>query len=199
MATIEFFHDFSSPYSYLAATRIKELAERTKADFQPKPFVLGAIFKARNTSLPALIPVRAAYMYKDITAWARDYGIPITLPENFPINAIKAMRAVLAVSDPGKSWNLTRLIYDAYWGQGRDISQADVLAEVLARAELDPAEILAATERQEIKDQLRANTDSAFDRGAFGAPTIFVDDQMFLGNDRLPFVERAARGERLHD
>jgi 2-hydroxychromene-2-carboxylate isomerase len=156
------------------------------------------VFKALGTTLPASSPPRATYMFRDVSAWARDYGIPFQLPEVFPVNAIKAMRSVLAVPDADASWNLALSIFKAYWGEGRDISRPDVISELVGAVGLNAADVLAATERQDIKDTLRGNGEEALARGAFGAPTIFVGEQMFVGNDRLPFVERAARGEQVY-
>jgi 2-hydroxychromene-2-carboxylate isomerase len=199
MATIEFFYDFTSPYSYLAASQIRELAIRTGSGFQPKPFVLGAVFKAVGTDkIQAEVPAKAALLVKDLAAWARDYGIPFQWPDMFPVNSVKASRAVLAVADAALSWKLVRRIYLAYWGENVDIAQPDQLARLIAEVGLNPEEILALTETQDIKAKLRANTDDAIARGAFGAPTIFVGDQLFFGNDRLMFVERTARGERVY-
>jgi 2-hydroxychromene-2-carboxylate isomerase len=198
MATIEFFYDFTSPYSYLASTRVKEVADRTGATFEPRPFALGGVFKAVGTDkIPAENPYKAAYMARDVAAWARDYGVPFAFPDTFPANTIKAMRAVLAVEDRSDAWRLTQALYNAYWGEGRDISQLDVLMDVITKADLNAADLLTATERPEIKARLKANGEEAVARGAFGAPAIFVGEQMFIGNDRLHFVERAAKGEQV--
>lgn len=199
MATIEFFYDFTSPYSYLASTQIKALADRVGAKLEPKPFALGGVFKAVGTDkIPAENPYKAQYMARDASAWARDYGVPFSFPDNFPANTIKAMRAVLVVEDPALAWKLTEALYRAYWGEGRDISQVDVLSEVLTKVGLNAADVLAGTDRPEVKAKLKANGEDAVSRGAFGAPCMFVGDQMFLGNDRLHFVERAAKGEQVY-
>ncbi len=198
MPAIEFFYDFTSPYSYLAATQIENVAARAGVSFAPKPFVLGAVFKAVGNQGPASYPAKAAYSLKDVAAWSELYGIPFTFPDAFPINAMKAHRLVLAVADEAAAWKLSLRIYRAYWGEGQDITNVQLLADLATESGLDAPALLARTEQQDIKDRLRANTDSAIERGAFGAPTFFVGDQMFLGNDRLMFVERAARGEQVY-
>jgi 2-hydroxychromene-2-carboxylate isomerase len=199
MATLEFFYDFTSPYSYLAATQIRELAIRTGANFQPKPFVLGAVFKSVGTEkIQAEVPAKFAVLARDIAAWARDYGVPLQFPDVFPVNSIRAMRSVLAVAEPAQSWKLARRIYLGYWGENVDIGQPEQLGKLIADVGLNAADVLTAAESPEIKAKLRTHTDDAIARGAFGAPTIFVEDQMFFGNDRLMFVERAARGERVY-
>lgn len=198
MATIELFYDYSSPYSYLAAMKLPEVAQRTGATLEYKPFVLGAVFKAVESHPPATVVAKAAYQLQDLQAWARDYGVPFNFPESFPINAIKAARMTIALIDHADRRRLTERIYRAYWGERQDITESAVLLRLANEAGLDGEALLAATERQEIKDQLRAYTEDAIARGSFGAPTMFVGDQMFIGNDRLPFVERAAQGERIY-
>lgn len=199
MATIEFFFDFASPYSFLAAMKLPEIAQRTEATLLPKPFVLGAVFKASGNNMPGALPAKAAYMFNDLKAWARDYGVRLQYPESWPVNAIKAARMVVALEDPTQRMQLTDRIYRAYWSDNLDITNADVLAKLASDAGLDGLGLLSQTESQPVKDRLRSYTDDAVARGAYGAPTIFVGDQMFVGNDRLHFVERAAKGERVYD
>jgi 2-hydroxychromene-2-carboxylate isomerase len=198
VATIEFFFDFSSPYSYLASTQVETVAERAGATFEAKPFVLGAVFKESGNPVPANVPAKAVHMLNDLGAWAREYRVPFKFNEIFPLNAIKAHRAVLAIDDQFLRWRAIQRIFKAFWVEGADIASPEVLTGLFAELGLDGAAILARTETQPIKDLLRANTDDALRRGAFGAPTFFVNGEMFVGNDRLPFVERAARGERIY-
>lgn len=195
---IEFFYDFSSPYSYLAATQLEGLSARTGAPFEHKPFVLGAVFKATGNRMPAEVQAKAQWQLKDLASWAAGYGVPFTFPDSFPIFALHAMRQTIAADEQGLGWELSKAIYRAYWGEGRDITDASLLGELAASVGLDPAALAARSESPEVKDRLRANTDDAIRRGAFGAPTFLVGDQLFIGNDRIPFVERAARGERVY-
>lgn len=199
MPVVEFFFDLSSPYSYLASTRLDGLVARTGATLEPKPFVVAAVFKASGNLAPRDIAVKARYMFADIPAWARTYGIPFVWSDKFPVNAMKAHRLLLAVDDPAKRWALTKRLFRAFWADDRDLTDPAVLGELAAAEGLDAPALLAATETQAIKDRLRANTDSAIERGAFGAPSFFVNGEYFIGNDRLPFVERAAAGERIYE
>ena len=198
MATIEFFYDFSSPYSFLAAMKLPEIAQRTGATLEWKPFVLGAVFKTIGSNPPAAIPAKGAYMLQDLKAWADDYGVPFHFPSAFPINAMKAMRMVVALESQADRAKLTDRIYRAYWSENQEITESDVLAKLAAEVGFDGAALLATTEQPSVKNLLRAYTDDAVARGAFGAPAVFVGDQLFTGNDRLHFVERAARGERIY-
>lgn len=192
--TLEFFFELSSPYSFLAATQVHALAERTGADITWKPFLLGAIFKAQGAALPASNPFKARYMFQDLTRWAARYGVDFSWPSRFPINAVKGHRAALAARLQGGDDALERMAlatYHAYWSHDRDIADPEVLGDVAAEIGLDRGALLEAMATQEIKDELRAYTDDALARGVFGAPTFFLGEQMFWGNDRLDFVEQA--------
>jgi 2-hydroxychromene-2-carboxylate isomerase len=193
LKTIEFFFDFSSPYSYLAATQLPGVAERAGARIVYKPFVLAAIFKATGNDMPAKIAVKGTYMLEDLGRWARHYGVPFRFSSHFPVNTIKAMRLVLVADEQGKAEPAVQAAFRAIWVEDRDLTSPDVLADIARAAGLDAEAALAAIETQAIKDRLRAYTDEATARGAFGAPAIFVGDALFWGNDRLHFVEEAAR------
>lgn len=194
MPILEFYYDLSSPYSYLAATRVEQVAREAGLELVPRPFVLGAVFKAVGNQPPALIPAKAAWMISDLARWARLYEVPFRMPDTFPINAMKGHRMILAAGDAG--WKLALALYRAYWADNRDITSEEVLLEVASGLGLDGEKLLAATEDPEIKQRLRAYTEEAVSRGAFGAPTFFVGGEMFYGNDRLQFVEQAARQSR---
>lgn len=194
MKTIELFYDFSSPYSYLAAAELPAVAARAGASFQLRPFVLAAVFKATGNDMPAKIPAKAKYMLKDLERWAKHIGVPFQFSSHFPANTIKAMRLALVSEEQGKGEAFTQAAFRAIWAEDRDLSSPEVLKALAAQVGLDPEASLAAIETQAIKDKLRANTDEAIARGAFGAPAIFVGDELFWGNDRLHFVEQAARG-----
>lgn len=190
---IEFHYDFSSPYSYLASTQIEALAARTGATIELRPFVLGAVFKAfdRPPGLIGAPPAKQQWQLQDLQAWAEHYGVPFSFPSSFPINAIRAMRQTLAAEEKGLGWAFTQDVFHAYWASGSDITDPSVLADIASPLGLNPTELARRAEEAEIKDRLRAYTDSAIGRGAFGAPTFFFDGQLFFGNDRLPFLEQA--------
>ncbi len=192
--TVEFFFDYSSPYSYLASTQIEAIAQRTGAELRWRPFLLGAVFKATGNISPAANLYKARHLFKDLLDWTRHYGLPdFKLPEGFPSNSVKADRLGLVAQERGKLPQFTHALYRAVFAEGRNLSDVDVLSAVLDRVGLSPSDALARAEAQEIKDLLRKNTDEAVDRGSFGAPTFFVEEDMYLGNDRLMFVERALR------
>ena len=131
MKTIEFFFDFSSPYSYLTATQLEQLAQRTGAQVIYKPMVLAAVFKATGNTMPAVVPAKARHMLTDLTRWAAEYGVPFQMSSRFPVNGIKAARMVIGAEAAGKSGALTQACFAALWTADRDIT-AD--AELRAHA-----------------------------------------------------------------
>jgi 2-hydroxychromene-2-carboxylate isomerase len=198
MANIEFFFDFSSPYSYLASTQIASVAARAGATFEARPFVLGAVLKGSGNTMPAAVPAKALQMLRDLGAWARLYGVPFVFNGRFPLNAMKAHRLVLTVEDRELRWRVIQRIFRAFWAEDADIADETLLRALLSECGADVTSAFENHESPAVKDALRANTDEAISRGAFGAPTFFVGDEMFVGNDRLSFVERAACGERIY-
>jgi len=190
MKRIDFFFDLSSPYSYLAATQLPSLAARAGAEVAWRPMVLGAVFKATGNVMPATCAPKARNMLDDLGRWAAHYGVPFRFTTRFPVNAMKAMRMIAAV-DETQAAALSRALFDALWVDDRDLTDEKELLAIGERAGVDAAKALAATETQPVKDRLRAFTDEAIRRGAFGAPAMFVGDQLFWGNDRLHFVEEA--------
>jgi 2-hydroxychromene-2-carboxylate isomerase len=191
--TVEFYFDFSSPYSYLAATQLPDLAKRFGARIEYRPFVLAAVFKATSNDMPAKVPAKGQYMFKDLERWAEFYGVRFKFSSHFPANTIKAMRLVLVAEEHGKEEPVTVGLFRAMWAEDRDLNDPVVLSDILEKAGLDPVAALAAIETQPIKDRLRAYTDAAISKGAFGAPAMIVGDELFWGNDRLHFVERALK------
>ncbi len=191
---IEFFWEPGSPYTYLAATQIEALAKDAGYTVAWKPFLLGKVFEARKTTLPAAIPQKAAYMFKDIARWAQLYKVPLTMPKVFPVHSLLASRSAIAASQLGHESKAALAVLGAYWGEGLDISQPDVLTAAFSKAGLDGAAILARAQDQSVKDQLKNYTEDALARGVFGAPSMFVGEAMFWGNDRLDILKRVLQG-----
>lgn len=196
VAQLEFFFDCSSPWTYLAFTRIHDVIARTKAQVTWRPILVGGVFNAVNTDVYERRanpdPRKASYSGKDLQDWARLAGIEIGKPQPFPVNAVLEMRCCLAADEEGKLVDFARAAFKAYWGDLKDVSQPAVIADVCRAAGLNPDAILARASAQDIKDRLRANTEEVIARGGFGSPTMFVNtDDMYFGNDRLPLVEAA--------
>jgi 2-hydroxychromene-2-carboxylate isomerase len=196
VATLEFFFDCSSPWTYLAFTRVQDVLARTGAQVVWRPILVGGVFNAVNKDVyeRRANPDRrkASYSEKDLQDWARLAGIRIGKPPVFPVRAVAAMRCVLAADEQGGLVALSRALFEAYWGDLKDISQPDVLKAACRAAGLDADAILTRADAADIKERLRANTEEVIARGGFGSPTMFVNgSDMYFGNDRLPLVEAA--------
>ncbi len=192
---IEFFFDCSSPWTYLAFHNIQPLAQEFGEEISWRPILVGGIFNTINPSVYASrekpVPLKARYMLKDLADWARASGLAIKMPPTvFPVNSVKAMRGCIWL---GKNMApFARAVFEAYWGEDKDISQDAVLTEICKKVGVDPQRFLAGIGEQAIKDQLKANTDEVVSRGGFGSPTIFIDKtDMYFGNDRLPLIREA--------
>jgi len=172
------------------------MLSRVGAEIVWRPILVGGVFNSVNQGVyerranPE--PRKASYYEKDLQDWARLCGIRIGRPPVFPVRAVAAMRAVIAADETGALIPFSRAVFEAYWGDLKDIGRREVLAEVAHGAGLDQAALLARSEAADVKDRLRANTDELIARGGFGSPTMFVErDDMYFGNDRLPLVEAA--------
>ncbi|UGY15703.1 2-hydroxychromene-2-carboxylate isomerase [Bradyrhizobium septentrionale] len=193
---IEFFFDCSSPWTYLAWHNIQSLAKEFGAEITWRPILVGGIFNTVNPSVYAQretpVPLKARYMKKDLADWARSAGLAIKMPPTvFPVNSVKAMRGCILLGNE-KMVPFARAVFEAYWGDDKDISQDAVLTEICTKVRIDPAKFLAGIGDQAIKDQLKANTEEVMARGGFGSPTIYLDKtDMYFGNDRLPLIREA--------
>jgi 2-hydroxychromene-2-carboxylate isomerase len=191
MAKAEFFFDVGSPASYIAAAQMDGLEARTGAQIIWRPMLLGGVFKATGNHSPAVIPAKSAWMHKDLAMHAARAGAPFAFNPFFPIDTIMMMRAAAAMELQGRLRAYIDPVFKAMWASPQNMGDPAVLGAVLSAAGFDPQEVLAAAQSQPAKERLRATTEEAVARGVFGAPTIFVGDQMFFGQDRLHFVEEA--------
>ena len=193
--TLEFYYDYGSPYSYLADTQVAAIAKRAGATLVRKPMLLGGVFKATGNSSPAALAQKSRWSAFDMPMWARHYGVPFQRNPFFPVNTLALMRGAAAAQIDGLFERYHPAIYKAMWVDGRNLNDIAEVAEVLTAAGLDARQFGTRIQDQDAKDRLKATTDEAVARGVFGAPTSFVGDIMFFGNDRLPFVEMALKGE----
>ena len=196
MARLEFFFDYGSPYSYLADTQLAVLRARTGCELVYRPMLLGGVFKATGNHSPAVEPVAAKrdYGMLELRRWIAHLGVPFQMNAHFPINTLLLMRAAHAAEQHGVFPAFHAALYPAFWVRSENLGDPAVVARVLGAAGLDGPALLAAAEGDAAKSALRATTEEAVARGVFGAPSFFVDDELFWGNDRLDFVERALRG-----
>jgi 2-hydroxychromene-2-carboxylate isomerase len=203
---IECFFDCSSPWTWLAFHNLRPLAAELGETVDWRPVLVGGIFNAVNPSVYEFrekgVPAKQAYHRKDLMDWARHCGLAIRFPPSvFPVNSVKAMRGLCWLRSQGPVRELMEpfadAVFRAYWSDDQDISRDAVLEAICEAQGIDAAAFMAAFAAPEVKARLKANTDEAISRGAFGSPTIFVGgDDMYFGNDRLPLVREAVLRRR---
>ncbi|HSB49136.1 MAG TPA: 2-hydroxychromene-2-carboxylate isomerase [Burkholderiales bacterium] len=189
---IDFYFDFSSPYGYLASTRIDALAAKHGRNVTWRPHLLGAVFKINGQQPLASIPLKGVYTAHDLARTARLLKVPFRLPTKFPVGATAPSRAFYWVSDrdPALAKRLAQALYHAYFAEDRDISSPEVTANIAAKAGVDRAALAQALEDPAVKERLRTEVDAAIERGVFGSPFIVVDGEPFWGSDRLDEVDK---------
>lgn len=194
--TVEFFFDLGSPASYLAWTQLPRICTEHGARLVLRPMLLGGVFQATGNSSPAMIPAKGRYFFKDLHRYARRYGVPLKFNEHFPINTLGLMRAAVGVQmqEPERFAAWLEVMYRAMWAEGRNLGDLAVVAQVLEEGGFEAQGFAALVGDPEVKAALKAVTDEAVSRGVFGAPSCFVGDEMFFGQDRLEFVVEALKG-----
>ncbi len=188
--TIDFYFDFGSPTAYLAYKRLQQLQAQYSCTIDYKPVLLGGLFKATGNASPVSIPAKGHYMMAhDLPRFAALYQVPLKINPHFPINTLTLMRAATAALGQDYFNAYTDAIYDAVWVNGENMGELDVIGKVLSDAGLDAEAILTGTQDPDVKAALISNTEAAITRGCFGAPTLFIGDDMFFGQDRMQFIE----------
>lgn len=185
--TLTFWFEFASTYSHIAAQTIEARAAEAGVEIAWRPFLLGPIFKAQAwaDSPFNLYPAKGAYMWRDMERECARLGLPFRRPSTFPRNGLSAARA--AVAGDGETWlpAFVRAVYLAEFGDDADIAEPAVIAAALTRAGCpDPADVLARSAEDAVKQRLRSNTERAIAQGVFGAPTFTVGGELFWGSDR---------------
>jgi 2-hydroxychromene-2-carboxylate isomerase len=194
--TVEYFFDFGSPTSYLAWTQLPKIAAETGAEIVWRPILLGGVFKATGNASPVTVPAKGRWMNGDIARWAKRYGVPFRFNPHFPINTLTLMRGAtgLQMRQPADFTRYLELVHRAMWESPVNLGDPAVLAATLVAAGFDAEAFMALVADPEVKARLVATTEEAVARGAFGAPTFFVGETMFFGQDRLDFVREALAG-----
>ena len=193
MKTFEFWYDFGSTATYLAWTQLPALEATTGAKAIWKPMLLGAVFQATGNQSPANIPAKGKYMFAEFARFAKRYGVTLNRNPYFPINTLLLMRIAVVLQTKGDARfpDYCRAAFDSIWVESFNMNDPVVAAGAIQRAGFDAQALIALASEQSTKDALKAATQAAVDRGIFGAPTFFVGDQMFWGQDRMDFVKEA--------
>ena len=191
--TVEFYFDLGSPATYLAYTQLPKICAQTDTQLIYLPLLLGGVFKATGNASPATVPAKGRYMFQDLDRYAKRYGVPLKFNPHFPINTLMLMRAVtgMQLRQPERFAAFIECLFKALWVDGRSLDEPATVVAVLSENGFDPQEVLALTADEEVKALLKDNTERAVQRGVFGAPSMFVDNQLYFGQDRLDFVLEA--------
>ena len=189
---LEFFFDFGSPYSYLAYKALPGIAAEHGAHIVWRPMLLGGVFKATGNHSPAENPAKSKWMQQDLRRWAQRYSVAFNHNPCFPVNTLTLMRGAVAMQMQGPIFHkYMDAIFHAMWGEPRNLGAPDQLEAVLRQAGIDVDGFHTLVGDPAVKEQLKKNTEEAVARGVFGAPTFFVGEEMYWGQDRLEFVAAA--------
>lgn len=197
MAKLTFFYDLSSPWTYLAFNNVQEVISETDADVSWRPFLVGGVFNAVNQSVYAArsnpSDPKVIHNFTWLHEWARLAGLPLDFPtSHHPVKSVLPMRACCALEDDQSLLlRFTKAAFDAYFAEGRNIDDPEVVANVANSLGIDGNALIQKTTTQDVKDRLRANTEEAIAKGAYGSPTMIVNEgQLYFGNDQLPLVRQ---------
>ncbi len=197
MAKLTFFYDLSSPWTYLAFNNVQEVISETDADVSWRPFLVGGVFNAVNQSVYAArsnpSDPKVIHNFTWLHEWARLAGLPLDFPtSHHPVKSVLPMRACCALEDDQSLLlRFTKAAFDAYFAEGRNIDDPEVVADVANSLGIDGNALIQKTTTQDVKDRLRANTEEAIAKGAYGSPTMIVNEgQLYFGNDQLPLVRQ---------
>jgi 2-hydroxychromene-2-carboxylate isomerase len=189
---MDFYFDFSSPYGYLASTKIDDLAAKHGREAAWHPILLGVVFKATGGAPLPSLPVKGPYSVRDFARSARYHGVEFRLPEKFPIPTQAPARAVLWLqqTDAARAKELAKACLRAYFVEGRDISAPDTVVAIGGRLGIAPDELSAGINDAGVKERLKRENEAALAAGVFGSPFVVVDGEPFWGVDRLDQVDR---------
>ena len=193
MKTFDFYFDFGSPAAYLAFTQLPKLQSETGSTAVYKPMLLGGVFQATTNHSPDTIPAKGAYIFKDFARYAKRYSVPFNVNPHFPINTLMLMRGAVGLqrTNPERLLAYCDAMFQAIWVNGLNMNDPATVGKALSDKGFEPTAMMALCGEQATKDALKAITEEAVTRGVFGAPTFFVGDQMFWGQDRMDWVQEA--------
>ena len=187
--TVEFWYDFLSPTAYLGYWRLKDIAARTGATIEYHPMLLGGVFKATGNQTPVNVKPKGKWMFFDMSNYARKYGVPLKSNPYFVFSSLPLMRGAILAQERGELEPYNDTIFYGIWRDARNLADPGIIVETLKEAGLNADAYVEGIQQQDVKDRLIANTNEAVEKGAFGAPTFFVGDKMWWGQDRLDWVE----------
>ena len=185
--TVIFCFDFGSPYSYLAYNYLSPIKD-AGAQIELKPVLLGGIFKATGNQPPATVQKKGEYMFKDIQRWSKKLNISFKMNPYFPILTVPHMRGAILAQKKNILEDYMQSMFDSMWLKGLNLNDQEILTQVASESGIDPNDFAEGISSDEIKNELKENTQFAIDKGAFGVPTYFLEDEMFWGIDSIKFL-----------
>ena len=193
---VEFHFDFGSPNAYLSHLVIPQIEQRTGAKFEYVPILLGGVFKLTNNRSPvesyAGIRNKLPYEHLETQRFVKKHGITnYTFNPFFPINTLALMRGAIAAQRTGVFAHYVDQMFRHMWAQPKKMDDPEVVRAALVESGLDASQLMTLAQDPSVKEELAANTARSVERGTFGAPTFFIDDEIYFGKDRLRDVEEA--------
>jgi len=189
----DFFFDFISPYSYLAHKQIRKLEKENNIKINYKPILLGGLHKLAGVTAAAFIPSKTKYMIRDCKMIAEKHNIKFKFNTNFPINSLALMRGIFIAQNKKKLDQYIDFFFDAYWEDGLNLNSDKILNSILTNLNINFNEFQLIITDQKIKNKLTAQTNEAYNKGVFGAPSFIINNKLFWGQDRLEFVLKEAQ------
>jgi len=193
MSQVDFYFDFSCPWSYLALVRLQDVCERNRARMIYKPVSIERVLETENPAKLkerlAANPAKASWQRKDLEDWAQFWGLKIDLADDWPRNREAAAAAALVALEAGEGMSFCRALFRAEFRDNEDINDGAVLRRVASDCGLDADAIAAGAEDAQGIAQIQKNSLELIERGGFGTPSMFVNDTLFFGNDRVTLVE----------
>tara|TARA_B100001063_G_scaffold244187_1_gene276396 strand:+ start:1223 stop:1810 length:588 start_codon:yes stop_codon:yes gene_type:complete len=190
--SFEFYFDFISPYSFLAHKQIRKLEKKNSIKIKYKPILLGGLHNLHNIKAPAFIPAKAKFMIRDCKMIAEKNGVKFKFNSYFPVKTVNLMRGVfIAEEDDFKSFYIDNM-FDSIWQNGFNMNDQNIIDKILKNIQVNPKTFFLRSTTQNIKEKLKNNTNEAYEKGIFGAPTFLINNKIFWGQDRLEFVIKEA-------
>ena len=189
----EFYFDFASPYTFIAHKEIRKIEKENAIKMKYVPILLGGLLKLAGIKDNVDIPIKAKYMIKDCKLWAEKYNIIFKFNNYLPIKTLDLMRCVLVAEKKNFAQNFINKVFDAIWKDGLNLNDNIIVEKLLKNLDINPKNFLLEAAESSIKIDLKKRTEDAFKKGIFGAPTFFVNNKIFWGQDRIEFALNEAR------
>jgi len=186
--TIDFYFDFVSPYTFISFQQIKTIKFKQDFKFRLKPILLGGLHDLHKITAPAFVPAKARFMIRDCKMVCEKYKISFKFNSYFPIKTLALMRGVLIAEEDGIANKYIEKIFESIWVSGLNLNDQIIFDKVLKNLNINPKTFALRLSNQNIKDELKKRTQEAFNNGIFGAPTFYVNNKVFWGQDRLEFA-----------